>query len=128
MESLQVLRGKLADRKRCLLAQGDAACLPVRDGWADAVLSSQMLEHLPTEALRAAAIREMRRMLKPGGRLAISAYQRLPLLPREGKHSGEIFFHRFNGTELRGLLEQHFRVESLSGALIYILLAHATAT
>lgn len=128
LESLRLLRGKLPSGHRVLLVQGNAACLPVRDGWANAVLASQMLEHLPSESLRSSATAEMRRVLKPGGKLALSAYRRLPLLPREGKHSGEIFFRRFTHEELHRLLDPHFRVARLTGALLYVWLVHAAAT
>ena len=45
-----------------------ASTLPLRDDSADLVLSTHMLYHLPDPAL---AVREFRRVLKPGGRLAV---------------------------------------------------------
>lgn len=44
--------------------------LPFADGTFDAVLATLMLHHLPDD-LRRRAIREMRRVLKPGGRLFV---------------------------------------------------------
>ena len=44
--------------------------LPYPDGRFDAVLSSLMLHHLPVD-LRRPALAEMRRVLKPGGRLPV---------------------------------------------------------
>jgi hypothetical protein len=89
-----------------------------------------MLEHLPSHEIRQAAVSEIARALAPGGRLALSAYWHAPLLRavlrREGKHSGAIFYHRFSRDELRALLESEFDVHSLSGRLVYLLLAHAT--
>ena len=46
------------------LVNADVAALPVRDGVLDAVLAVHMLYHVPD---RAAAVRELRRVLKPGG-------------------------------------------------------------
>jgi ubiquinone/menaquinone biosynthesis C-methylase UbiE len=47
---------------------GVVEALPFPDGHFDAVLSTLMLHHLPREARRQCA-REMRRVLKPGGRV-----------------------------------------------------------
>lgn len=46
---------------------GDIGALPLVDGCADVVLSVSVLEHLPLDK-RAAAMREIARILKPGGR------------------------------------------------------------
>jgi arsenite methyltransferase len=48
--------------------QGYAESLPVEDGWADVVISNGVLNLMPDKA---AALREMQRVLKPGGRLQI---------------------------------------------------------
>jgi SAM-dependent methyltransferase len=48
--------------------EGSATALPFADGSFDAVLCLEMLEHLP-EADREPAVREMLRVLRPGGRL-----------------------------------------------------------
>jgi ubiquinone/menaquinone biosynthesis C-methylase UbiE len=47
---------------------GVVEALPFPDGYFDAVLSTLMLHHLPREA-RTQCAREMRRVLKPGGRV-----------------------------------------------------------
>jgi len=59
--------------------QADAQCLPLRDGSFDRVMANHMLYHVPD---RPAALREMRRVLKPGGRAVLATnaadiYQRL---------------------------------------------------
>ena len=73
------------------------------------------------------AIREMRRVLQPGGRLALSAYQAVPFLPREGRHSGEIYFYRFTRGDLLQLLEPHFRIVRLTGTgYVWVVSARAT--
>lgn len=130
LESLRVLRGKLASHgaSTVQLVQADAARLPVADGWATRALTCQMLEHLPTPAMRERAVAELARALAPGGRLAISGYWHAPflrwLLAAEGRHSGAIYFHRFTRKEFAQLLEPHFAVERLTAQLVYILLAH----
>lgn len=62
-QAKQVLQGTNAD---VTLRQADAAALPYADNTFDLVMTAHMLEHLadPTVALR-----EMVRVLKPGGRL-----------------------------------------------------------
>jgi ubiquinone/menaquinone biosynthesis C-methylase UbiE len=48
--------------------QGFAEALPVPDGWADVVIANGVLNLMPDKA---AALSEMARVLKPGGRLQI---------------------------------------------------------
>jgi ubiquinone/menaquinone biosynthesis C-methylase UbiE len=48
--------------------QGYAEALPVPDGWADVVISNGVLNLMPDKA---AALAEMARVLKPGGRLQL---------------------------------------------------------
>jgi SAM-dependent methyltransferase len=48
--------------------EGYAESLPVPDGWADVIISNGVLNLMPDKA---AALKEMERVLKPGGRLQI---------------------------------------------------------
>jgi ubiquinone/menaquinone biosynthesis C-methylase UbiE len=50
--------------------RADAERLPFRDGWFDAALMRQVVHHIE----RAAAFAEARRVLRPGGRLAIATF------------------------------------------------------
>ncbi len=128
--SLRVLATKLpADcRGRVVLIQGDATRIPVVDAWATHAVGCQVVEHLPSERLRRRLVHELSRVLKPGGRLALSGYRHYPglerLLPREGRHSGAIFFHRFERQEFQSLLDPSLEIERLTGILLYIWLAH----
>ncbi len=56
--------------------EGSALDLPFRDGTVDVVLCQQGLQFLPDRAL---AMREMRRVLFPGGRLALSVWNSIGL-------------------------------------------------
>ena len=58
--------------------QGNAVELPFGDASFDLVLSQQALQFFPD---RAAGIREMRRVLAPGGRIALSTWRPLPENP-----------------------------------------------
>ena len=55
--------------------KGDALDLPYRDGTFDCVIASEILEHVPADDR---AIRELVRVLKPGGRLAVTVPRWLP--------------------------------------------------
>jgi SAM-dependent methyltransferase len=48
----------------------DAAHIPVSDGWFDAVLCTEVLEHVPDPA---AVVRELGRILRPDGKLFLTA-------------------------------------------------------
>ncbi|MHB1318683.1 MAG: class I SAM-dependent methyltransferase [Anaerolineae bacterium] len=52
-----------------LVVQGDITRMPLKAGSVDSVLMSEVLEHLPDEP---AGLAEIRRVLKPGGKLAIT--------------------------------------------------------
>jgi len=54
-------------------AQADAQALPMADASCDRVMANHMLYHVPDQA---AALREMRRVLRPGGRVLISTNSR----------------------------------------------------
>lgn len=55
--------------------KGDALDLPYADGTFDVVIASEILEHVPADE---AAIAELVRVLKPGGKLAVTVPRWLP--------------------------------------------------
>jgi SAM-dependent methyltransferase len=54
---------------RAGVVQGDLLALPVPDGSVDRVIAAEVLEHIPDDA---AAIAEIARVLRPGGRVAVT--------------------------------------------------------
>ncbi|WP_371493811.1 methyltransferase domain-containing protein [Kitasatospora sp. NBC_00374] len=67
-------RRRANGRTHCTFTDGIAENLPAADGEFDVVASSLMLHHLP-EDVRARAVAEMRRALRPGGRLLLADFR-----------------------------------------------------
>jgi SAM-dependent methyltransferase len=63
--------------------EGYAESLPVPDGWADVVISNGVLNLMPDKT---AALKEMGRVLKPGGRLQIGDILVQKAVPTSAKH------------------------------------------
>ena len=98
-------------------ARADAQRLPLANGGFDLVLCQQGLQFFPD---RPAALREMRRVLAPGGRLAVAVWLGLDRNPAHaaltdalGRHAGPAVAGLMQGAfslgsedELRRLLEQ----------------------
>jgi len=106
------------------LAQGDITRMPVRDKVFDLALCCSVLSHLPTLELRSQLLRELARVLKPGGRLILTAMHysfryRRRQIPQEAVEDGS-FYHRFEVDELRNLLSESFKIDSLHGYWIYL--------
>lgn len=77
---------------------GVADSIPVRNGVADAVLSSQVIEHLPDPE---EALGEARRILKPGGLLFISFPMLFPL------HAAPYDFFRYTEHGFEAMCRRH---------------------
>jgi SAM-dependent methyltransferase len=65
---LSGLRKARATQPDVVLAQADACHLPIADSSADAVLSVNLLEHVPDDMM---ALSEIRRVLRPGGKAVL---------------------------------------------------------
>jgi SAM-dependent methyltransferase len=93
------------------LLRGDATRLPLQDASIDLVVSFETLEHVPDAA---ALVAEIRRVLKPGGRLVLSTPNRRFGPPE--RHTGNPFHVReFTADELRDLLRESFEQVQLYG-------------
>jgi SAM-dependent methyltransferase len=68
--------------------EGYAEALPVEDGWADVVISNGVLNLMPDKA---AALQEMSRVLKPGGRLQIGDIQVQKAVPESAKRKIDLW-------------------------------------
>lgn len=85
---------------RVHLLRGDALHLPLHDGSVDKIVCSEVLEHVPDDE---GCIRELKRVLKPGGGLAISVPTRF----------SELIYDRLADDYL-GKPEGHIRVYTRS--------------
>lgn len=68
--------------------EGYGEALPVPDGWADVVISNGVLNLMPDKA---AALAEMARVLKPGGRLQIGDILVQRAVPESAKHQIDLW-------------------------------------
>jgi arsenite methyltransferase len=68
--------------------QGYAETLPVEDGWADVVISNGVLNLIPDKS---AALQEMARILKPGGRLQIGDILVQKAVPESAKRKIDLW-------------------------------------
>lgn len=68
--------------------EGYAEALPVDDGWADVVISNGVLNLMPDKA---AALEEMSRVLKPGGRLQIGDILVQKAVPESAKREIDLW-------------------------------------
>ena len=92
------------------LVRADAACLPLPDAAFDLVTSFETLEHVPDAA---ALLGELRRVLRPGGRLVLSTPNRA-FGPSE-HHQNPFHLREFEADELRQLLQRAFSTVRLFG-------------
>jgi SAM-dependent methyltransferase len=128
--SLPLLRRASGDK---VLA--DATRVPLRDGTMDAAVYCAGLHGLPTAEARAASLRELRRVLRPGGVAQVTVWSRdaprftamgLPPGPadvvvpwKSGIREEQRHYHLYTAASLRDALEgTGFEVESVEAVSI----------
>ncbi|MFQ5457906.1 MAG: class I SAM-dependent methyltransferase, partial [Myxococcota bacterium] len=111
LASLKIARQKAPG---AVLVQADLTRLPFKPGVFDRAVSHHVLHHLPDAAGRRKVLGEAARTLRKEGEIVLTCYndallKRL-LSPREERHPGGIFYHRFRPGELRRLFEGCFDI------------------
>lgn len=75
MAAAMVAEGEVPDGGELTCVHGDALDLPFEDGSFDRIIAAEVLEHIPDDIT---AIRELARVLAPGGRIAVTVPSRFP--------------------------------------------------
>jgi len=123
LASLRQFRTRMSDvsAERLVLVHCDARRLPFPSAYFDAAVATSLFSNLPTAETRDAALREIRRVLRPGGRLLVTVYnhcwskrvrQWLGLSrsgAKQGFHSGgRIPYYNFDPAEFRDWVGSSF--------------------
>jgi len=105
--------GAVESRSQARFEVAVAEALPLPDGAADVATSSFFFHHLPSEVKRE-ALREMWRVLSPGGRLVITDYGRpRGLVGLVASFPMRFNFHEYVRPQLGGELERIIAAEGL---------------
>ncbi|MGH9487874.1 MAG: class I SAM-dependent methyltransferase [Terriglobales bacterium] len=121
LRRLQYLRRHAPSSAAPQLCQADLTRLPLRTRSWDAVVCTQVLEHIPQAVERRKLLASFARLLRPGGRLLLTVYnfslawQRRGQ-PSQGTHASGIFYHCYEPDELRAELED-FELLELCGLI-----------
>jgi ubiquinone/menaquinone biosynthesis C-methylase UbiE len=107
-DALFELRHRLPDAN---LLRADATRLPLRSASIEQVVSFETIEHVPDAR---ALVHEVRRVLKPGGRLVLSTPNRA-FGPLERHTANRFHVREFTADELRELLSECFSHVRLFG-------------
>jgi SAM-dependent methyltransferase len=88
--------------------RADLTKLPFTGDAFDKVLCVQALQHVPSASLRRECLGELKRVLRPGGRLVVSVYRwgGAVLTDKEGYWSNGLYRYAFTQPELHALLEE----------------------
>lgn len=105
--------------------RGDLQALPFAAGTFGKVLCANAIQHLPDAPSRRRCVRELARVARPCGRVAVTAHnwsipKRRKGWPKEGSagsHSGAVqYIYRYDSAEFRELLAAELNVERVVGA------------
>ena len=127
-ESLRYLKAKcetLGILSGMAFVQGGLPGIPFADKSFDHVICANALQHLPNADTREATVRELSRVLKPGGTAVVSVHNYSPAKKKagwkkegtSGSFSGQVqYIYRLELEEFRDLLERHLTVSAITGA------------
>jgi len=108
--SVEILLRKVADLglEDVTAATQDITADVQFDGVFDAAVSVQVVQHVPSDALRFAALRNVFGALRPGGRLVVSVYRWGGMIraDKEGYWGKGLYRYAFTASELRDTLRE----------------------
>jgi SAM-dependent methyltransferase len=97
---------------RCAAVRGDALDLPLDSGVVDTVVTLETIEHIED---RLGFLRELRRVLRPGGTLILSTPNALYTKPQNGRPRNPYHIYEYEPTELEHEVERFFDVQHVYG-------------
>ena len=120
-------RQKIASARRDCSAefvQAHPAALPFSPSVFDAVVCTQVLDHLESVGDRRLLLQEARRVLRPDGRFLVTVrHQNFRFdnfgIPKQGYENG-IFYHRYYLEEFKELLAPGWTIQTLQGVWNYL--------
>jgi len=117
-ESLRVLARKLDGGENIGLIWSDATQLRITPGSVNMVISTQLLEHIPSVEQRAKFLEGVHTALSKDGVFVLTVYyystlRRLLGRRQEGRHANGIFYRRFTRTEVKRELGGLFKIGAL---------------
>jgi ubiquinone/menaquinone biosynthesis C-methylase UbiE len=122
IDRIEPARGHYSDKVQ--IVQAHPYCLPFPQASFDALLCTQLIEHLDNEDDRNAALKEMARVIRPGGRLIMTVrHQNFRFdnfgWAKEGISEG-VFYHRYYLDEFRKQLAPCWHIECMWGVWTYL--------
>jgi SAM-dependent methyltransferase len=107
---LEVFRSRIKPYHQVEFALADVNHMPLRPDRFSKIISTQVLEHIPTSELRRAFLAKLHDLLIPGGSVVLTLYnydrdKQKRGFPREGFHDSGIFYHCYDSAELRSDLQ-----------------------
>jgi len=125
IHSLAILAAALPAGGSTGLVLADATRFRTAKGHFDLVLCAQLLQHVPSRAMRDELYRNVAAQLRSGGVFVCNAYHyhlslRLLRQAREGRHESGIFYHRFTRGELTDEIGCHLEVSSARPISIHL--------
>ena len=123
-ESIGIFRARCAQRRTSNIEAhvADLRQLPIAENSCDAAISIQVIQHIPSDAWRLDALREARRILKPGGRFAFTVYQFGTMIrgTKEGDFKGRGYRLAFTPEEVLAVLAQAGFIETRVTGVLHL--------
>lgn len=116
-QSLLRLASNLKSNKTGLVL-ADATQIRTKENYFDLALATQFFEHIPSDRQKENFLLQSRQTLKGAGEIICTVYhndwrRRLKKLPKEGFHSGKIYYHYFDRNELKAIFKKYFKINKI---------------